>query len=399
MLQEWKSAPVGTLIEQDLDLDVPEPPDTSNKAWWEESTSTRRRRSSSHAQPFLDGYVEEPTGQTSFNPPLYLKCGPLLRYTGLRREKGILGKPREIWRGSVMIVTVDEQSSYPKPPTLRLFKQPMDLLPPPPAEIDAEGQPLDPAYVDPLRGQIKVSRTGKTLYARPVDELPENVDLSRVEDDGGLFQATPVTSSSHPPQSQKTSRIRKKDGEKIGKVKEIRGVRLHAERGVTFWRFNLEVELGASQARIAYRINHGPAIGFWVPARGETMNIMFHSCNGFSYSVDPKDFCGPDPMWRDVLNSHQTRPFHVMIGGGDQIYNDAAMRETTLFRLWTESRNPLQKLKASFSAEMQNELEQFYLDRYSMWFSQGLFGMANSQIPMVNIWDDHDIIDVSCTSS
>lgn len=28
-----------------------------------------------------------------------------------------------------------------------------------------------------------------------------------------------------------------------------------------------------------------------------------------------------------------------------------------------------------------------------MWFSQGLFGVANAQIPMINIWDDHDIID------
>jgi hypothetical protein len=42
---------------------------------------------------------------------------------------------------------------------------------------------------------------------------------------------------------------------------------------------------------------------------------------------------------------------------------------------------------------MQEELEQFYLNRYAMWFSQGLFGMSNSQIPMLNIWDDHDIID------
>jgi hypothetical protein len=42
---------------------------------------------------------------------------------------------------------------------------------------------------------------------------------------------------------------------------------------------------------------------------------------------------------------------------------------------------------------MQDELENFYLNRYAMWFSQGLFGMASSQIPMVNIWDDHDIID------
>jgi hypothetical protein len=395
MLQEWKNAPVAALAEEDMDLDVPEPTSSGNKAWWEESTATRRRRSSSYVQSSYDGYVEEGTGQTSFNPPLYLKCGPLLRYTGLRRERGRSGKEREIWRGSVMIVTVDEFSSYPKPPTLRLFKQPMDLLPPPPAEIDAEGQPLNPAYVDPLEGQTKVSRSGKTLYVKPVDEIAENADLSRVEDDTGLFQATRIAPAGNQNQSHRASRIQKKDGEKLGKVREISAVRLHAERGVTFWRFNLEVELGAQQARIAYRINRGPAIGFWVPARGETMNIMFHSCNGFSYGVNPKDFCGPDPMWRDVLNSHQTRPFHVMIGGGDQIYNDAAMRETTLFRLWTESRNPLQKLKASFSEEMQNELEQFYLDRYSMWFSQGLFGMASSQIPMVNIWDDHDIIDVS----
>ncbi len=49
---------------------------------------------------------------TTFKPPLYLKCGPLLRYTGLRQESGTQtarsGKPttsREMWRGSVMIVT------------------------------------------------------------------------------------------------------------------------------------------------------------------------------------------------------------------------------------------------------------------------------------------------------
>jgi hypothetical protein len=42
---------------------------------------------------------------------------------------------------------------------------------------------------------------------------------------------------------------------------------------------------------------------------------------------------------------------------------------------------------------MQDELERFFLNRYSMWFSQGLFSMDNSQIPMVNVWDDHDIID------
>lgn len=42
---------------------------------------------------------------------------------------------------------------------------------------------------------------------------------------------------------------------------------------------------------------------------------------------------------------------------------------------------------------MQDQLETFYLERYCMWFSQGLFGLANSQIPMVNMYDDHDIFD------
>jgi len=390
-LEEWKGAPVGALVAEDLDLNAPVRSNSTNKAWWEENQASRRRRSSGgYAEPTYDGYADQPITQTSFSPPLYLKCGPLLRYTGLRRDNARTGKEKEIWRGSVMIVTIDAESSYTKPPTLRLFKQPMDMLPPPPLEVDE----LDPAYVDPIEGQYKVSRTGKTLYVKPVDELAEDVDLSRLEDDTGIFSqyrsANGVNGSGH-----KSTRVHKKDGEKLGKFREIPGIRLHAERGVTFWRFNLEVELGSSQARIAYKINQGPAIGFWVPARGESMNIMFHSCNGFSFSVDPSQFCGPDPLWRDVLNTHQNRPFHVMLGGGDQIYNDAAMRQTTLFKQWTENKNPLQKHNAPFSEEMQNELEQFYLDRYSMWFSQGLFGMANSQIPMVNIWDDHDIIDVS----
>ena len=78
-----------------------------------------------------------------------------------------------------------------------------------------------------------------------------------------------------------------------------------------------------------------------------------------------------------------------MIGGGDQIYNDAVMIQCSLFKEWLELKNPHHKHEADFTRSLQEELETFYLERYSMWFSQGLFGMANSQIPMVNMWDDH----------
>ncbi|KAI0434984.1 hypothetical protein F5Y09DRAFT_353912 [Xylaria sp. FL1042] len=405
-LDEWKQGTAGLLSGPLLDLsqDPTQLPE-KNTPWWEANS---KRRPSFSAQPpkrTFDSANDEEEARTTFNPPLYLKCGPLLRYCGTRVEelsarvtRDNVPLDKEIWRGSVMIVTQDSDSSYDTAPTLRLFVQPIELLPPPPAELHGE-QPLLPEYVDPIVGIPKVGHRGETLYVRPVDQLEEAKDLSMVEPDDGLFElirSLPDDDTDAPdPRGSFPNRKRRieVDGEKLGKYKDVRGLRLHAERGHTFWRFNIEIELRDKQQRIAYRINRGPATGFWVPARGESMNIMFYSCNGFSQSVNPDDFSGPDPMWRDVLNDHQTRPFHVMIGGGDQLYNDAVANKAKLFREWIALKNPLHKSNAPFTAAMQDELETFYLERYMMWFSQGLFGLANSQIPMVNMYDDHDIID------
>lgn len=377
-------------------------------AWWEKnqaSASASRRRASGSQEPQtralpVDGGSDKQTAgqQTYFQPTLYLKSGPFLRLTGIQKPSTQSGSRRtkELWTGSVMIVTVDSKSSYQQAPNLRIFKQPVELLPPPPPEINEQsGQQLSPEYVDPIAGQVKMSRVGKTLYVKPVEALDEHRDLSRVEDDSGLFEEFKSSPYQLPSARGTTGGLRPigQDGELRGKFQDIPAYVLHKERGVTFWKWNLEIELSDRETRFAYRINRGPPIGFWIPAKGEMMNIMFHSCNGFSLSVDSNTFSGPDPLWRDVLNSHQTRPFHVMLGGGDQIYNDAATTQTKLFREWAMSKNAIWKHKTPFSLEMQNELEIFYLNRYAMWFSQGLFGMANSQIPMVNIWDDHDIMD------
>lgn len=216
-----------------------------------------------------------------------------------------------------MIVTTDSQSDTRKAPTLRLFAQPMDLMPVAPKDVEAESRHNLPSeYFDPVAGQTRVGRTGNTLFVKPVDWIEGGVDLSRVETDDGLFTTSPPRPASNKPHQRAkvsaASRLRGRDGEQLGKYREVKGVKLHQERGVTFWRFSLEVELGVQQVRIAYRINYGPAIGFWVPAKGQTMHIMFHSCNGFSASVDSNVLSGPDPLWRDVLSVHQSRPFHVV---------------------------------------------------------------------------------------
>ena len=242
--------------------------------------------------------VRAPIEPTVFTPPLLLKCGPLLRYTGLRRDISASSQPdRETWRGSVMIVTTDSQSVYEPAPVLRVFHQPMELLPPPPTHFDeSNDQDLPYEYIDPVGGLPKMTRTGGTVYVKPAEDLDHGRDVSQIEDDDGLYEFT--RTANVPTKYGKADELlgrsplpalgspRQRKPAKGGRFREVKGIRLHAEHGVTFWRFTIEVELGPQQSRIAYRINKGASIGFWVPARGQSMNIMFHSCNGFSMSVE-----------------------------------------------------------------------------------------------------------------
>lgn len=390
-LDEWRQGQVARLTAEDLDL----PSGEEYQPWWDKSAKSQGNVAPQNQGPksgvkFADydkaAQIDDPT---PFQPALHLKCGPLLRYTGTRTDSG---STKKFWRGSVMIVTEDGKSSYQTPPVLRMFKQPMTLLSAPATNQDPNRDDDTHRNSNDLTANLpKLSRTGEAIYVKPIRIIEPGKDLSQLEDGTGLFEREPSSIYDH----SALTRLQKNDGEKANRSREVQGCRLHAERGVTFWRFSIEVELTNEQGRIAYRINNGAPVGFWVPASNQSMNVMFHSCNGFSMTVDSNQFSGPDPMWRDVLSSHQIRPFHCMIGGGDQVYNDRAMRDTKHFQEWLSLKNPSHKHGAEFTEEMQNELEQFYLDRYSLWFSQGLFGLANSQIPMVNIYDDHDIIDAS----
>jgi hypothetical protein len=87
-----------------------------------------------------------------------------------------------------MIVTQDAHSSYELAPTLRLFLQPKELLPPPPAQVDGEIDELAPEYIDPIAGLPKIERDGRTLYIRPVDHLEEGKDLSQENSARGLYE-------------------------------------------------------------------------------------------------------------------------------------------------------------------------------------------------------------------
>jgi hypothetical protein len=181
----------------------------------------------------------------------------------------------------------------------------------------------------------------------------------------------------------------------------VDALKLYADPQKAFWRFSVKVPLEAdSEARWQYTIptmkmvsgvSASPSREFYVPAANQSMRLMFHSCNGFSVGTDIDFWSGPI-LWKNVLQTHAKRPFHVMIGGGDQIYNDSIRVDGPL-KPWTEIGNPKKRREYPFDNAMREACDQYYFGNYVRWYSTEPFATANSQIPQINIWDDHDIID------
>jgi hypothetical protein len=68
-----------------------------------------------------------------------------------------------------------------------------------------------------------------------------------------------------------------------GRVTVLKAAAMHRERGLTFWRWKIELRLIEQERRLAYNINgSNEDLGFWVPGSSASMRVMFHSCNGSS---------------------------------------------------------------------------------------------------------------------
>jgi PhoD-like phosphatase len=173
------------------------------------------------------------------------------------------------------------------------------------------------------------------------------------------------------------------------------GEKLFEDQHKAFWRFNIEVPVLPFECSWRYALlntrNVQPKV-FVVPSKTQSMRIMFHSCNGFSIGVTEDAWSGP-ALWNDVLRFHKQRPFHVMLGGGDQIYNDNVRVAPAPLAEWTSIKNPKRRRDYKFTEELRLKCDDHYYNNYIRWYGQEPFKDANCVIPQVNIWDDHDIID------
>ena len=188
----------------------------------------------------------------------------------------------------------------------------------------------------------------------------------------------------------------------LPRARPVQGVKLFDDSAKSFWRFSLEVPFQKSEMTWEYSISpvqlasggdSAPRRTFVVPASDQSMRIMFHSCNGFSVGTDEDAWSGP-ALWNDVLRVHSQKPFHVMIGGGDQIYNDG-VRVGGPLNTWTAIGNPKKRRDFPFPEDLRDDCDEYYFNNYAKWFSSQPFAGANSRIPQVNIWDDHGMSQTS----
>lgn len=172
----------------------------------------------------------------------------------------------------------------------------------------------------------------------------------------------------------------------------------------SFYRFLIDTELSATEQKIRYTVNDAISYEFFLPAADQPMNIVSYSCNGFSLSTATETY--KSSLWYDVLNKHYTaQRYHVMLGGGDQIYCDAIKNSSELFHHWLEEKNPIKKHNQKLTQDIKKSFHDFYINQYLKWYGKGfwvgtngkileaLFPIAMASIPSINIYDDHDIID------
>ncbi|KAF8352304.1 hypothetical protein F5887DRAFT_23349 [Amanita rubescens] len=279
------------------------------------------------------------------DPPLQFMCGPLLKYDTVVNN---------VWYGAALIITADAGSTYSPAPVLTY-------------EWDPDKQPT--SYI--IQPERTASNSSFELGPHPTDPH------------------TPATYVSIDSRGQ-NARRKQVEGQEIY-------VYVEGNTSYTFWRFYLEIPLGGYEAEVTYHINQGQRLHFYVPGMYQNMRWAAYSCNGFSSGVNPDDFRGPgyqsgyDPLWIDLLTKHSQKPFHAVVGGGDQLYCDGVTREPEL-QDWLALK-PEERKGYPLTDKIRNAISRYLFHHYCERFRHGAFARANSSIPMLNMCDDHDLID------
>lgn len=183
-----------------------------------------------------------------------------------------------------------------------------------------------------------------------------------------------------------------------------------AEGGYVYWSWPVSVRRELAEKWFSYDVTSsdgveglpdGPVTDVCIPARGCLPRMAFFSCNGVSSEKQFHQLADPEALWTDIMTRHlraKRKPtpdhpggYHLLVGGGDQIYADALWDDEPLLSLGKKKVKDRvrQKADAAFVAAVRKMYVELYPKR---WQHPGMQSVM-SRVPGVFTWDDHDIFD------
>ncbi|KAI8324486.1 hypothetical protein GQ54DRAFT_256361, partial [Martensiomyces pterosporus] len=190
-------------------------------------------------------------------------------------------------------------------------------------------------------------------------------------------------------------------GPGTGKPKSFHAKAIYTEPTYryTFWRADIFVELPReSEVDVLYQIHWGadefavqspsarPTHKFRVPAQASEWRTCVTSNNQFSRKVPEAArlaMRGSGPVFKDLLDKHQTNPFHVWIGTGGQFNGDGVFDECehALRPFLIPGTSSMRRAQVPWTKETANVVERWYFLEYlRQWFGD-CFQRAAESIP------------------
>jgi hypothetical protein len=177
---------------------------------------------------------------------------------------------------------------------------------------------------------------------------------------------------------------------------------LEASSACISWKWKVRLPRKETEQRVSYRFDPASPAVEWrmddvkdvlVPARGALPRCAFFSCNGLSDLKSWATLDRPFALWEELRRQQeQEAGFHVLMGGGDQLYTDGLWyTNPSLVRFQKLSRE--QRLRSPIPDGLEAELLRDYVHSYvERWNEHGI-GPLLARVPGLFTWDDHDIMD------
>ncbi|MFM2044197.1 MAG: hypothetical protein RLY86_2773 [Pseudomonadota bacterium] len=161
------------------------------------------------------------------------------------------------------------------------------------------------------------------------------------------------------------------------------------------WRYDFAVPRGAQDGRIGYGFDgqeqrwHVTIPGTDVPPR-----IAYAACGGAEdESKIETAGLSRNARWAHLLGRHRAEPFHLLLLGGDQVYADGLWERVPALAPVGALPILRRAAVAAVPDELPFQLDVWYLATYRHAWSQAEAAAVLASVPIVAMWDDHDIVD------